>query len=446
VGLALGVLVAATSCGDKGGSSNADTSTGDTSTSSTQTTTAESSATSLDSSSGGETTTGAAACGNGIIDPGELCYGEAGMVMLGFSPGGLAVEDVTGDELRDLVVTDPDGGHVYVLAQANDHTFALGTEVPVGESPLGLLVVDVDADGEPDLVTSNSVSDSVSIVLGVGSGQFAAATSVLAPNSPIGLAAGDLDEDGNVDLVVTSFFDAGEAQVLLGDGAGGFAPGAATIVGQRPRNVALDDLDGDGHLDAVIAVENCFGSFGDPAAYCEPGIVAVLAGDGAGDLLAPTTTALEEWMAEDVEVADVDGDGDSDVVAFARNCYIGGMEGYYCEPASGVIVLRGDGTLSLGAPVVYATATFPGYDVAIADLTADGTPDLVVPIQGDGVAPGAVEVLLGDGTGVFASPAAYATDPGTNVVIAADLDSDGAPDIVSSNIIAGTLSVLIAEP
>jgi hypothetical protein len=65
--------------------------------------------------------------------------------------------------------------------------------------------------------------------------------------------------------------------------------------------------------------------------------------------------------------------------------------------------------------------------VQAADLNGDGAPDLVVGYGGS--AAGSVSVLLNDGNGTFAPRADYATGAAPTRILVTDLSGDGRPDL-----------------
>ena len=76
--------------------------------------------------------------------------------------------------------------------------------------------------------------------------------------------------------------------------------------------------------------------------------------------------------------------------------------------------------------------------MAIADLNGDGAPDLVTVNSADDT----VSVLLGNGTGTFAPAATYPipTSSGAQFVAVAEVTGDGIPDII----VADTKKILRA--
>src|SRR5206468_6062191 len=87
-----------------------------------------------------------------------------------------------------------------------------------------------------------------------------------------------------------------------------------------------------------------------------------------------------------VEAGDFNGDGAPDLAVAEYN-------------SSGVTLLLGDGTGRFGQPRGFPVGSGGIQTLAIADMSLDGRPDLVVPTSA-----GSVVVLLGDGAGGFALP------------------------------------------
>ena len=121
-----------------------------------------------------------------------------------------------------------------------------------GDSPIAVAVADLDGDSVPDLVTANAGSDDVSVLRGNGDGTFQAAVSFAAGNAPVSIAVADLDGDSVSDLVTSNRFS-DDVSVLLGNGDGSFQAAASFAAGDRPRSVAVADLDGDSVPDLVTA-------------------------------------------------------------------------------------------------------------------------------------------------------------------------------------------------
>jgi hypothetical protein len=97
-------------------------------------------------------------------------------------------------------------------------------------------------------------------------------------------------------------------------------------------------------------------------------------------------------------------------------------------------------------PVTYDAGQCPS-SVAIADVSGDGKPDLVVTDDCTN-SEGSVGVFLGNGDGTFKPAVTYdsggRSDSGTSVAIG-DLDLDGVPDLVVPNSTSGNVGVLLGQ-
>ena len=328
---------------------------------------------------------------------------------VGSSPESVALGDVDGDGLLDVVTANRNSDNVSVLLGdgGGGFTAAAGSPFAVGDGPVSVALGDVDGDAALDVVTANRRSDDVSVLLGDGSGGFSAATGspFAVGSSPESVALGDVDGDGLLD-VVTANQNSDDLSVLLGDGGGGFtaATGSPFAVGNGPRSISLGDVDGDGALDGVTANSNSDD-------------VSVLLGDGNGGFTAAAGNPFAVGdFPQSVALGDVDGDDALDVVTANRE-------------SNDISVLLGDGgggfTAAAGSP--FAVGDLP-LSIALGDIDSDGALD--------GVTANAfsedLSVLLGDGSGAFTAasggPVVFGTDP--RAVAVGDLDGDGIADAV----------------
>ncbi len=182
-------------------------------------------------------------------------------VAVGNGPGYLALADLDGDGDLDLLTANYTAS--TVSRRLNDGTgqFRLpagGAEIAVGAGPSRLVVADIDGDGDLDALTSDLTNNTVTVLLNDGAGTLAAPTIgafLAVPPSPTSLAVGDMDADGDLDLL-TCHASTDSVWMLLNDGRGRFAPptsAGGSHVGRIPFAVALADVDGDGDLDVLTA-------------------------------------------------------------------------------------------------------------------------------------------------------------------------------------------------
>ena len=149
---------------------------------------------------------------------------------------------------------------------------------------------------------------------------------------------------------------------------------------------------------------------------------------------------------ESAVVADVNLDGNPDlIVAIQNQSFGGGRNGL-----AAVLLGNGDGTF--GAPVSYDSAGGAPFSLAVADLNGDGAPDIVVDnfcVWVDGACSfTTVGVLINHGDGTFAPAVPWNLGGSSSQSIAiADVNGDGKPDLLASVAVAfnGGVAILLGN-
>jgi hypothetical protein len=348
-----------------------------------------------------------------------------------FRPSSMTVADLRGDGLRGLVLTDKASNTVSVLLDNGNGSFQTPVPYAVGMGPDAVAVNDVNGDGIPDLIVANAQDNTVSVLLGTGNGAFQAQLTFAAGKDPVAVAAVDLNGDGKPDLVVGSEQD-GTVGVLLGNGDGTFKSEVIYAVLNGPVSLAVADLNGDGIPDLVTT----------------GGAVSVLLGNGDGTFKTPATYEVGSDTAS-VAVADLTGNGIPDLVVTKP----------FTQSGQEVDVLLGNGNGTFQNPLTTAVQAgpFPVVNLsslAVADVTGDGIPDLLLANpggpghEGIGVIDASLLFLQGNGDGTFRGAVEdYSVIP--QLVTTADVNGDGNPDILftDSSQVAGpgsnTITVLL---
>ncbi len=361
---------------------------------------------------------------NGVFGPGalEVLLGNRNATFqppVTYASGGiqalsLAIGDLNGDAKPDLAVVNScqtlpacsSGAATVMLGNGDGSLQPAVSYASGGAIAVAIAIADMDGDNHPDLVVGNACHPlaggfactspgTVGILLGNGDGTFQPAVSYAAAGDQFiaSLAVGDLNGDGHPDVVVIG--DAGLVSVLLGNGDGTFQPQVNyRSGGYEPHSLAIGDLNGDGYPDLVVV------SYCQDLTNCNGGIVSVLLGNGDGTFHAPVSYSSGGLDALSVATADVNGDGNLDVI-------VTNMVGNGGNGEVGVLVGNGDGTFQ--AAVTFPSGGNQPESVVVSDVNGDSKPDVVlVNMCGngacDGTIPATVGVLLNNTTFCATTP------------------------------------------
>lgn len=373
--------------------------------------------------------------------------------------------DFNGDSLVDLAVLTTAGLEMRFHGGGVDpYPSGPSLTLPAPGSPGDrLLKLDVNRDGRDDiLVVSGSA-------VGWACFEQSGITTGLIPHdvNPVMPATGDIDLDGQIDIVL---FGMTEYRILRNAGPGQFIL-EPFVTGGPATDLA--DINGDGYPDGICCSSGGGGApiIGPNAlnskfeisinhggvfapAFEIPGLgahhiagAADLNGDGLMDLAAgrcviyqrdgfPVAGPAAGWPQtlppgwNPASVADVDGDGDPDVVTNGASLYLN----------------RGDGVLAQTTPALPAAPplTSFGSRYVSGDFDGDGDEDLLVEhfsTQGQSTTLIGMRLLKHLGSGHYAD-GGPATPPGTGIVppsvfhasmpevLVRDCDGDGNPDLL----------------
>ena len=180
-----------------------------------------------------------------------------------------------------------------------------------GDEPRSLHAADIDGDGDVDVMSVNYLSNQLSYYpnsrIGGPQPSVRHLTSASQTRGPRNLRTGDIDGDGVLDMISTSVLD-GKVAWYRGTGRGNFA--SQQIIHryqtganeQGPRGLDVVDMDGDGDLDVLSTSE-----VGSSVCFHE--------NTGSGSFSQPVIITNRVNGVNLVTTIDMDGDGDLDVIS-----------------------------------------------------------------------------------------------------------------------------------
>ncbi|HEX9638452.1 MAG TPA: VCBS repeat-containing protein [Acidobacteriota bacterium] len=366
----------------------------------------------------------------------------------------LAIGEVNGDGLTDLILTLGATGEVHVWLGLGSGRFRPAARQALPGYAWNATAFDLDQDGVQEVWASQRFSRELAAYR-FDSGLHRLARYAI-PTLTKTLKAADLDLDGNLDLYGPTY--ANSIWIGYGDGDGGLREQATVPLAIDPRDCSAGDFNQDGLIDlatldplqiafATAPREWDFGSRFTPfESESYPTVHALLDLDADGRLEIVTTTyqgadsprSFQVFRADenldlqlhqqmDLELPrpvlrpplDFDRDGDLDILVTSALC-----SSY--DQACQIQVLQndGDGQFVSLAPVVLSEVRY-SLSMTAADLNGDRLPDLAVYDSRRG------KLLFHKNRGAGAFSYHSSLDvPSLSQVHSADIDRDGRFDLV----------------
>jgi len=303
-----------------------------------------------------------------------------------------------------------------------------------GVNRSSIAFADVDNDGDQDVLITGSDNGSIAkLYTNDGNGNFTEVSGTPFEGvSQSSIAFADVDNDNDQDVLITGYSNQSISKLYTNDGNGNFTEALDTpFQGVHVSSIAFADVDNDGDQDVLIT----------GLGHIPPRLYYVISklytNDGFGNFTEVLDTPFQDVGHSSIAFADVDNDGDQDVlitgaksgtVRIAKlyiNDGFGNFTEDYSTPFEGVV----------------------GGSIAFADVDSDNDQDVLITGQGewDGSSYGKVAKLyINDGFGNFPEVLDTPFDPVSQSSIAfADIDNDNDQDVlITGDSYSGKISKL----
>lgn len=296
--------------------------------------------------------------------------GTEHLISEGIHPLDVEKADLDGDGDLD-VISGGALGQLFWYENLKNGKF--GSKKVITEVPLSISAVyatDVDSDGDMDILllqVSNAQDDIIEWYENDGFGNFGPGN-IIETDDFMGMCPGDMDGDGDMDVVV--HFEGQGIAWLANDGLNQFLT-LKPIIPKFSRNVQgklfVEDIDGDGDLDVVCSAY----------AYSNEEALAWYENLGSGNFTASSYHTLNSppYLPTSLTLLDVDGDGDLDALTLEGE-YVNNLSIRCFENKGGGAY---DTTWKIPVP-----AKVP-FKLKSADVDGDGDDDLMISAHGGGV-------------------------------------------------------------
>ncbi len=353
------------------------------------------------------------------VGTGEFGMG-VGYSTEGIASYGLQLADIDGDGDLDMVTAGygVTGGRATVKKNNGDGTFGIAVQYTTERMrSYAVQLADIDGDGDLDMITAGygSGGGMNTIRKNSGNGTFGAAIQYSTGGMfSYDIKLVDIDQDGDLDMISTGLSNEGKGEIAIRKNNGDGSFGAVIHYSAEEiysKALELADIDGDGDLDMITAGQGI-----------DEGEATIRRNNGSGLFGDAERYSTEFYGSFALQLSDIDDDGDLDLITGGN----GGATGY-----ASIRKNLGDGTF--GKSVQYSTETNGSNAIKFADIDGDGSLDMVTAGYAGYGSGGKVTIRRNVGDGTFLSALQYSTEAfGSFALQVADLDRDGVLDIVTA--------------
>ena len=359
----------------------------------------------------------------------------------GSFPTAVATGDFNRDGHLDFAVANGETNDIWIYLGNGDNTFQLPRIVPLkrGVGPVSIVAADLRNIGTPDLIVGEIDTGTVGVLLGNGDGTFANETNSTGPGFAAAVTVNDFNHDGKLDIVAALWdFDDPTAGIAMlpGDGSGTFGQPIVSHTndilqgGAAEFTVDSGDINNDGYPDLIVLQPTYQSSGG-----LLPDAVVTYLNNGDGSFTESKELINDnafDYHPTDARLADVNGDGCPDAL----------ISDLFGVVWVGLGDCAGDFTLNI------APMGGPATTVRVADVDGDGNLDLItgsalVQSGVDFTYPigTTVGVALGDGKGNFGPARVYMGGSEESALAVGDFVGNHRPSIVTADVDTDTVTV-----